>query len=64
MRRPKIIVGVLRDALAPFDTSWLPLSENPDVHPKKKKKKNEPLSQEMHLKKLHFSSGLKMSGGL
>jgi hypothetical protein len=33
------------------------LSENPDVHPKK----NEPLSQEMHLKILHFSSGLKMS---
>ncbi len=45
-------------ALAPFDRSWLPLSENPDVHPQK----NEPLNQEMHLKMLHFSSGLKMSG--
>jgi hypothetical protein len=26
--------------------------------------KNEPLSQKMHLKKLHFSSGLKMSGAV
>jgi hypothetical protein len=46
--------------LAPFDRSWLPLSENPDVHHQKSK----PLSQEMHLKILHFSSGLKLSGAV
>ncbi len=46
--------------LPPFDRSWLPLSENPDVHPPK----NEPLGQQMHLKILHFSSGLKMSGAV
>jgi hypothetical protein len=45
---------------APFDRSWLPFSENPDVHPTK----NELLSQEMHLKILHFSSGLKSSGAV
>jgi hypothetical protein len=49
--------------LAPFDRSRLPLSENPDFHPKKKRKK-EPLSQEIHLKILHFSSGLKISGAV
>jgi hypothetical protein len=37
----------------------VPLSENPDVHPKKKKK-NEPLSQEMLLKILCLSVGLKL----
>ncbi len=46
--------------LAPFDRPWLPhFSENPDVH----LPKNEPLSQEMHLKILHFSSGLKYFRG-
>jgi hypothetical protein len=46
--------------LAPFDRSELPLSENPDVQPQK----NEPLSQEMPLKILRLSSGLKMSGAV
>jgi hypothetical protein len=43
--------------LASSDTSWLPLSENADVHPPK----NEPLNREMHLKILYFISGLKIS---
>jgi hypothetical protein len=43
--------------LVPFDRSCLPFSEKPDVH----HPKNEPLSQEMHLKILHLSSGLKLS---
>ncbi len=46
--------------LAPFDRSWLHLSEKPDVHPQK----NKPLGQEMHLKIVRLSSGLKMSGAL
>jgi hypothetical protein len=46
--------------LAPFDRSRLPLSENPNVHPPK----NEPLSQEMHLQILYFSSGLWISGAV
>jgi hypothetical protein len=37
-----------------------PLSENPNVH-SQKEEKTEPLSQKMHLKILHLSSGLKMS---
>ncbi len=47
----------------PFDRSWLPLSENPNQHPKKKKtkKKPEPFSQEMHLKIPLSSRGLRLS---
>jgi hypothetical protein len=59
MCRQKKMLASWEATLAPFDRSRLHLPENPDVHPPKK---NEPLSQEMHLKILHFSSGLKMSG--
>jgi hypothetical protein len=41
------------DIGAIFDRFWLLLSENPDVHPPK----NDPLSQEMHLKILSLSNG-------
>jgi hypothetical protein len=57
-KRKKKSVGASWEAtLAPFDRSWLPLSVKPDGHPEK----NEPLKQEMHLKILHLSSGLKLS---
>jgi hypothetical protein len=36
--------------LAPFDRSWLHLSENPNVH----QPKNKPLSQDMQLRILRF----------
>ncbi len=41
----------------PFDRSWLPISENHQSSPPK----NNPCSQEMHLKILRFSWGLKLS---
>jgi hypothetical protein len=56
----KNMLASWEETLAPFDRSWLPLSEDTDVRPKKK----EPLSQEMHLEILHFSSGLEMSGAV
>jgi hypothetical protein len=43
--------------LVPLDRSWLPHSENPDHH----SQKNEPLSQEMHLKITLSSWGLRLS---
>jgi hypothetical protein len=52
-------IGELRgdiSAIWIFDRSWVPLSENPDVHPQKTN-----LSQEMHSRILRLSVGLKMS---
>ncbi len=43
--------------LVPLDRPWLPLLENCDHHPQK----NEPFSQEMHLKIPPSSQGLKLS---
>jgi hypothetical protein len=59
----KIKVGELRGAIGAIRKVLTPSLRKPHVH-SLKALKSEPLSQEMHLKILHFSSGLKTSGAV
>ncbi len=56
-REKNMLAGCWEATMVTLDRCWLPLSENPDHHPQK----NEPFSQEMHLKIPLLSRGLKVS---
>ncbi len=59
MCRQKQKLASWEATLAPIDKSWLPLPK-----PRCSPPKNKQLSQEMHLKILHVSTGLKISGAV